>query len=123
LQQFGFENGTGERRRDLAGRKAPIGSLIIVPAEPANLLSARVPGIEMRFWERPAVVREIIARLEIDGIERQAITAPMVGRAAEKAETACLHVEWQADALALVKVLRVLLEFHATAFEECHPKR
>ena len=78
----------------------------------------------MRFRERPAVVRKIVAWLEIDGIQRQAIATPMVGRAAEKAEPAHRQiVKRRSDTLALVEFLRVLIEFHAAAFEERHPKR
>ena len=57
----------------------------------------------MRFGERPAVIWELITRLEIDRIQGQAITTPMAGRAAEIAEPAHHQIiECQTDALALV---------------------
>ena len=59
---------------------------VIVRAELADLLRAPIPGIEMRFGERPAVIGQTIARLEINRVERQAPAAPMVGRAAEIAQ-------------------------------------
>ena len=78
----------------------------------------------MRLGERPAVVREIVAVLEIDGIQWQAIATPMVSRAAKIAQPAyCQILEGPAYALPLVQLLSFLAVLHAAAFEEHHAKR
>ena len=124
VHQPGFKVGAVEGRRHLMGRDPPTRRRVLVPAKLADLLRARIPRIEMRSGKRPAMIREPVPGLEIDGIEGQTITTPMVGRPAEKTQPGCRQIlERQTDAFPVVKFLRFLVEFHPAAFHQRDPER
>ena len=73
--------------------------------------------------ERPAAVRDPVALLEVDRVQRPAKTAPMVGAAAEKAQPMGDHRVRNAGTLTVVQRLGRRLRLHAAGLDQAHPGR
>ena len=73
--------------------------------------------------ERPAAVRDPVALLEVDRVQRPAKAAPMIGAAAEKAQPMGDHRVRNTHTLAVVKRLRPGFRLQAARLDQAHPGR
>ncbi|MCC2664443.1 MAG: hypothetical protein K0S35_2365 [Geminicoccaceae bacterium] len=77
-----------------------------------------VVGREVGAPERPAAVGDPGPDLEVEVLEREAVPAPMVRRAAEVAQAGIVGLVGRTDRLAPIELLHVGSEIEAAGFDE-----
>ncbi len=87
-------------------------------------LRAREVGLKRFATERPARIRKPVALFEIDGVERTAIAAPMIARAAEITQASGIELDvGHTGFRAGIKRLRRRVVTGTAAFEHEHTDR
>jgi hypothetical protein len=109
-------NAIGSKGQEIESQRGQNRKLVIIGAELEHVLGPHVMRLQVGGGEWPTAVRDPVASLEIEGLQRRAHAPPMVARAAEDPDPDGFEVEiGMADVSPGVEVLRPFLEVQAAA--------
>src|SRR4051812_3008530 len=108
-----------DERNSIGIAHLPVTGIVLVGTKIENCLGASVKRIEILTTNWPAAVRDPVALLEIDVIERRAEAGPVIGGATEVVERRGLQWEIRlSNNLAAIQILHLLLDLEPPALEE-----